>query len=86
MTPINYKNLVDAKPTLYKTIVNQLDQSIDLVEHPTRGDEYPVIAIYHKEKIAVVTDFYDCGDFYEDSDYNPICLNGEIGCAYEFDL
>lgn len=86
MQKLNYHKLVAFKPTVYQTIVNQEGQKIELVEHPTQGDEYPVIAIYHKEKIAVCTDFWDCSDFFEGSDYNPVYLHGRMGSAWEFNL
>lgn len=86
MKVLNYEKLIDLKPTVYNTIINQLGQEIELVEHPIQGDEYPVIAIYHKEKLAVCTDFYDTMDFYKGSDYNPVYMHGELKCAWEFDL
>ena len=79
----NYKKLIENNPTIYKTIINQLGQSIYLVEHPFKGDEVPVIAVYHKEKIAAYTDFFDTEDFYIDSEYNPIYIEGKIICFYE---
>lgn len=72
------------KPTVYSTIVNQEGQTIEFVEHPIMGDEYPIIAVYHKEKVAVCTDFFDVSDFFEGSDYNPVYMHGELKCAWEF--
>lgn len=83
LNTLNYNKLTDLKPTVYDTLINQRGQSIELVEHPTRGDEYPIIAIYHKEKIAVTTDFYDTEDFYEGSEYNPVYQHGAMHNAYE---
>lgn len=83
---LNYEKLMALKPTIYDTIVNQLGQKIELVEHPIKGDEFPVIAIYHEEKIAVNTEFWDCGDFYENSEYNPVYMHGVLDCAFNFDL
>ncbi len=84
MKILNYDKLMALKPTVYDTIVNQEGQTIEFVEHPLQGDEYPVIAIYHKEKIAVCTDFWDCGDFYEGSEYNPVYMHGTLRSAWEF--
>lgn len=83
MQKLNYKKLIDNNPTLYDSITNQLGQKIDFYEHPFKGDEYPVIAVYHEKEMAVCTDFYDVGDFFEGSDYNPIYKDGEIKCAFE---
>ena len=83
---LNYEKLMALEPTVYETKVNQLGQEIVLVEHPLKGEDYPVIAIYHAEKIAVRTDFWDCDDFYENSEYMPVFKDGEIDCAFNFDL
>ncbi len=83
MQKLNYSKLMAAKPTVYETIVNQLGQTIELCEHPTEGDLYPVIAVYHKEKAAANTDFFDTEDFHEGSDYNPCFKDGEIKCFFE---
>lgn len=80
---LNYQRLMALKPTIYETITNQLGQKIDLVEHPTLGDQSQVIAIYHEQKVARYTGFYDTEDFYEDSEYNPLYLHGELLHAYE---
>jgi len=86
METLNYQRLMTLKPTLYDTIVNQLGQRIDLYEHPTKGDSYPVIAVYDEEKLAVCTDFWDTEDFYEGSDYNLCYMHGELKSAWELDL
>lgn len=72
------------KPTIYKTIVNQRGQKIDLVEHPIKGDNYPVIAVCHEHKAAAATEFFDTEDFGEGSEYNPVYMHGGFKCAWEF--
>lgn len=84
MNHLNYKRLVELTPTIYATFTNSLDQVIELVEHPLYGDEYPVIAIYHDEMLAVSTDFYDIEDMLADhKEYEPIFLNGDLHFGYE---
>ena len=84
MEQINYHQLMDYNPFKLDTVVNQLGQTVDFYENPLRGDSDKVIAVFHNEKIAVKTDFYDCGDFYEDSDYNPVLLKtGEVLSFWE---
>lgn len=84
MKTLNYQRLTNLNPTIYTTIVNQLGQSIDLVEHPIEGDVYPVIAIYHKEKVAVITDFFDTEDMEQIGDYTPVYMHGEMKCAFDY--
>lgn len=84
MKKLNYSRLMNENPTKYGEIINQVGQLIEFYEHPTEGDRYPVIAVYHAEKLAIVTDFFDLGDFYEGSDYNPVYLHGVMECAYNF--
>jgi hypothetical protein len=87
MSKYNYDKLMALEPTVYETITNQLNQKIDLVEHPLRGDSAPVIAIYHDEKIAQDTEFFDTEELSEEGgDYNPVYMHGELKYAWEFDL
>ena len=88
MKKLNYEKLMAHNPEKFTDcdIVNQLGQTVGFYEHPTMGDEYPVIAIFEGLGVAVLTDFYECDDFYTDSDYNPILLpNGDVVCAFEFE-
>ncbi|AGO47666.1 hypothetical protein Phi4:1_gp129 [Cellulophaga phage phi4:1] len=86
MVKLNYNKLIALKPTVLTTIKNQIGQTIEIVEHPTKGDSSPTIAIFHEEKEAVLTDFFDTEDLYEGSDYNPVYMNGKINLAYELGL
>ena len=82
MQKIDYKKLMEQNPTLLDTLFkNQLDQEVKFFEHPTKGDESPVIAVINE--VAVLTDFYDTSDFYHNSDYNPVLVENEIKCFYE---
>lgn len=54
----NYDQLVSEKPYLLDKIYG-VGFTLDLVEHPYRGDEVPVLAIDHNLKLAFNTNFYD---------------------------
>jgi hypothetical protein len=86
MKILNYKRLKALNPTKYGEVTNQRGQLVEFYEHPTKGENYPVIAIIEEFKEAVCTDFFDTSDFFEDSDYNPIYMHGVIDCAFNFDL
>jgi hypothetical protein len=86
MKKLNYQVLMALSPTKYETKVNQLGQIVDFYEHPLHGDEYPVIAVIETEKAAYCTDFYDCEDFYDNSEYMPVYMHGTMDCAFNFDL
>jgi UDP:flavonoid glycosyltransferase YjiC (YdhE family) len=59
---MNYEKLMSHKPTVYGEMTNSQGQKIVFVEHPTRGDEYPVIAVCHELKQAGTTDFFELDD------------------------
>ena len=77
MSAINYSKLVALKPTVYDTLVNSSGQTIELVEHPLKGDECQVIAVCHELKLAAYTDFFDTDDLLTE-DYEPVFYNGEL--------
>jgi hypothetical protein len=81
---MNYEKLMAAKPMKLKQITNQLNQIIDLYEDPKEGDLTGVIAVYHAEKIADRTDFFDTADFFPSSDYNPVFYKNSLICFYEY--
>ena len=84
MNKLNYTKLMAANPLEYSSIVNQANQTITFMEHPTKGEDYPVIAVCHALKVAYCTDFWDTGDFRSDSDYNPIVReDGSMVCFFE---
>ena len=83
MKKLNYDKLMALKPTIYNGFRNTLGQLVQLAEHPTRGDEYPVIAIFRDQKVAFCTDFFDTSDMYKGSDYEPINIAGDCICKFE---
>jgi hypothetical protein len=42
--------------------------------------------VYHDEKIAVISDFFDTNDLLGGADYEPIYMYGEMNLAYEIGL
>lgn len=83
MQVLNYQRLMALKPTLYTTFTNSEGQQIELVEHPIKGDEYPVIIVYHAEKLAVCSEFYDTNDLLGGEDYEPVYMYGEMHLKFE---
>lgn len=86
MRKLNYHHLMDFKPTIIGSVINQLGQVITFVEHPLWGDEYPVIAVFHEFEMAVNTEFFDMDDMYTGSEYLPVYRDGEVKCAWDFGL
>ena len=88
MKRLNNK-LNNLNPTVLGTITNVLGQKIDFLEHPTFGDEYPIIARYKDESGNIntySTDFFDTCDMEQGGDYEPIYIYGDMFCAFEIDL
>lgn len=82
MKKLSYDKLMAHNPTQLDTMVNQRGQTVTFYEHPTAGDEWTVLGVI--DKTAFDTDFWDTGDFFEDSDYNPILLDsGDVVCQFE---
>jgi len=75
---LKYDALMNHKPYVLDTVVNSLGQIIELVEHPIDGDLSFVIAIYHKEKIACHTDFFETCDLQSGSDYEVVFRDGNL--------
>jgi hypothetical protein len=60
-------------------MTNSIGQVIELVEHPLKGDEAPVIAICHELKLASYTEFWETGDMLQDHrEYEPLFINGQF--------
>ena len=66
-------------PFVYETMINSLGQTIDFVEHPTRGDEAQVICVSHELKLASYSTFYEVGDMVrDDKEYEPSFKDGKF--------
>jgi len=85
MKQLNYSRLIALNPTVYATLTNREGQQMDLVEHPLRGEDHPVIILYHAEKLAFCSDFYDTDDLLTNEDYQPIYIHGDMLLSYEID-
>ena len=64
-------------------ITNSKGQKIEFYEDSDLGDATFVIAVCHDLKMAAFTDFFDTQDFGEDSDYNPVFLDGKMYSEYQ---
>ena len=80
---VDKDKLMKQKPCELHRLVNRFDQEVIFYEHPTKGDEAPVIGVIGDT--AFNTGFWDCGSFFEDSDYNPILFNGIAICSFQVD-
>jgi len=84
MQKLNYSKLMADKPTVIATFKNRIGQEFEFVEHPIRGDAYPIIIVSHNQKIAVCSDFFEVGDMIQDEiDYHPVYIGGEIKMGYD---
>jgi hypothetical protein len=76
---LNYTRLMALEPTKYGQMTNFAGQLIEFYEHPTRGDEHPVIAVCHDMKLAATTDFYELDDMIADhGEYQPWFNDGQL--------
>ena len=86
---LNYKILLKHNPFVYTEFTNSLSQKVQLVEHPTKGDSVPVIALFPDYELAFYTDFFETGDIDEvGGDYEVLLLplptgDPHIGYGYE---
>ena len=70
---LNYAKLMETTPTVYDKITNSIGQEIEFVEHPYKGDEYPVIVVCHSKGMAFCSDFWETDDMMaEHKEYEPI--------------
>lgn len=76
---INYNKLMDHNPTSYGEMANSKGQVIDFMEHPTKGDLYPIICVSHELKLADYSGFYETDDMEADhKEYEPSFVNGKL--------
>lgn len=81
---LNFKKLNDFGPTIYDEMVNAKGQKVLFVEHPTHGDEYPVIVMFPDLELAFCSDFFETDDMMADhKEYQPwVNENNELICGY----
>tara|TARA_R110000796_G_scaffold238449_1_gene358828 strand:- start:90 stop:575 length:486 start_codon:yes stop_codon:yes gene_type:complete len=67
-------------PVKCDSIINQSNQLVTFYMNP-ENESLPLIAVIGE--FTFDTGFFDTGDFFKDSDYNPILINGIIKLHYE---
>lgn len=76
---MNYEKLMSHNPTVYGEFTNNLGQVITFVEHPIRGDEFPVICVSHELRLAGVSTFFELDDMTaEHGEYAPSFVDGKL--------
>jgi hypothetical protein len=81
---INYEKLIRLKPFELGEMINSKGQVITFLEHPFLGDSSEVIVVCKELKIAEYSQFFEIDDMeYENSDYEPIFVDGELKYKYE---
>jgi hypothetical protein len=81
---LNYEKLIAFNPTIYSEVTNRLGQKVLFVEHPTKGDECEVIAVFPDFEKAFYTDFFELGEIDElNGEYEVLLVDGELVHGYE---
>jgi hypothetical protein len=76
---LNFDKLMSFNPTEYGKMTNSIGQEITFVEHPTKGDESPVICVCKELKLADYSTFYELDDMLADhKEYEPTFVNGKL--------
>lgn len=83
INPLRAKVLMDQSPTELHRIKNKYDQEVIFYEHPEGGEELPILGMINGTLFN--TGFYDCGGFYEGSDYLPVLYHNLINCDFWID-
>jgi hypothetical protein len=81
---LNYEKLIAFNPTIYSEVINRLGQKVQFVEHPTKGDESEVIAVFPEFKKAFYTDFFELGEIdVVGGEYEVLLVDGELVHGFE---
>ena len=67
-------------PLEVHSIINQINQLVVFYMNP-KNEDLPIIAIIGE--YVKSTGFFDTDDFFDNSDYNPILIDGVIKLHYE---
>ena len=79
--PLSKKDLfLQLNPLEVHSIINQINQLVVFYMNP-KNEDLPIIAIIGTELFN--TGFFDTEDFFDNSDYNPVLINGVIKLHYE---
>lgn len=57
-----YEFLKIQNPYVYDSFINSRNQVVIFIEHPVKGDEFNVIAMFPEKGLAFDTDFFDLED------------------------
>jgi len=63
--------------------VNSIGQQFQVLEHPTKGDEAPVIVMFPRHEVAFDSDFFEADDLIAGEDYEPHFVDGKLLHRYE---
>jgi len=88
-TPKEYYDFVVSKDAfVYGTIMNELYQRVQFIEHPIYGDEHEVIVAFPDHKVAFDSGFWDCDDMRSETstDYRPFLDDGKLKLGFEIEL
>lgn len=85
---IDYSELLATKPTILGRY-HFLGQDVVLCEHPTNGEDSPIIAYVQSQQVAWSTGSFDMEDLTEcGSDYQQYfdVINQVVKCSFELDV
>lgn len=82
---MNYLKLMNSGTYELGKMVNHYGQTIHFYEHPTLGEDAPVIAVCHDLEIASSTDFHDVDDMMspESTEYYPVFKDMHLYYGHE---
>ena len=67
------------EPFVYDEIVNQLGQTIEFLEHPTKGDMAEVLLVCHDLELAAYSGFFETDDMIAShKEYEPSFIDGKL--------
>lgn len=79
-----YNDIMSKKPYVYDGFVNSMNQMVVLLEHPTEGDDAPVIVSFPEHGVMFDSGFMETDDMKNmDGDYVPHLVDGEMKLSYE---
>ena len=84
-TKLNFNRLMLSEPTELGSMVNSKGQLVKFYEHPTKGDEAPIIVSFDNLGFAFHSDFFDTADMEEIGDYEQVLVGGQLKCGYELE-
>lgn len=86
MKKLNYTKLMANDASVLGEKTNYLNQKVVFLEHPSYGDEYPVIVAFPEHGVAFNSEFYDIEDMDGIEDYDPIYDKFKDKLVFYFEL